>query len=80
MQGADPSITSNDDGDANHHHNDTECSSNVALLTNMLWANPAWQYLDLPELDVTESLSVNLASRIICNMMGHVICVTKGSQ
>ena len=46
----------------------------------MLWANPAWQYLDLPELDVTESLSVNLASRIIYNMMRHVICVTKGKQ
>ena len=77
--GADRSITSNDDGYANHH-NDTECSSNVALLTNMQWTNPAWQYLDLPELDVTESLSVNLASRIICNMMRHVISVTKGKQ
>ena len=71
--GADPSITSNDDDDANCHYNDTECSSNVTLQAKVQWINPTWHYLDLPALKITESLSFNLASRIICNMMRYAI-------
>ena len=82
--GADQSSTDNvdddddiddddDDDDANCHHNDTECPSNIALETILQWLNPALHHLDLPALEITESLSCNLASRIICNMMRHVI-------
>ena len=33
--GADPGINSNDNGDANHHHNDDGCSINVPLKRNL---------------------------------------------
>ena len=72
--GADPSITGNDDDDANSHHNDNECSSNVTLQAKLQWPNPTWHYLDLPALEITESLSFNLPSRIICSMMRYAVC------
>ena len=78
--GADPSITSNEDGDANLHHTDGGCSRNVTLQTIMQWLNPAWQYLVIPDLDITESLNFNIASRIIWNMTRHAVYVTKGKQ
>ena len=71
--GADPSITNNDNGDANHQYMDNSCANNVTMQTAMQWLNPAWHYLYLPELDITESLSFNLISHIICNMMRHAI-------
>ena len=69
--GADPSITSND---YDAKHNGTECSSNVTLQAKVQSLNPTWHYLDLPALEITESLSFNLASRIICTMMRHAVC------
>ena len=74
--GADPSITSNDDGDANDQYMDEllddGCSTDVTLQTIML--NPAWQYVDFPELEITGSLSFNLVSCSIFHVMRHVIC------
>ena len=78
--GADPGINSNDDCDANLHHTDDGCSIKVTLQKGMQRLNPAWQYLYEPELNITESLSFNIASRIICNMLRHIICWTKGKQ
>ena len=73
--GADPSITSIEDGEASLHYSDTECSSNVTQqIVGMQWMTPAGHFLDLPALEITESLSFNLVSHIICNMMIQVIC------
>ena len=77
--GADPSITHNK-GDANRQYINDGCSSNMSLQTVMQWLSPTRQYLDVPDLEITESLSFNLASRIICNMMIHAVCATKSTQ
>ena len=69
--GADPSLPGTGD-DTNLRHIDTGCSSNVTLQTIML--NTAWQYFDLPAMEITESLSFNLVSCSILHMMRHVIC------
>ena len=50
------------------------CSSNVTMHTIMQLLNPAWNYLDLPALEVSESLSFNLVSHIINNVVRHVVC------
>ena len=72
--GADPNIISADDGDAKLHHIAKGCSSNVTLQTIMQWMIPAGHFLDLPALEITESLSFNLVSHVICKMMKHVSC------
>ena len=69
---ADPSIVSND-GDTNLHSSDDGCSSNMRAQTVMQWLHTTWRYVDLPVLDITESLGFNLLSYITCNMMRHVI-------
>ena len=78
--GADPNITrydDKDDDDSNLHHIDTGDFINVTQHTIMQWLNPAWHYLDLPALEITECLSSNLVSHIICNIMRRVICKRK---
>ena len=67
--GADPDITSNDGRDANLHTD----TGNVTVQTIIQWLNPAGHFLNLPKLAITEFLSVNLASRIICNIV-RVTC------
>ena len=71
--GADPKSTC-EVNDSSLQRTDDGCSSNVTLQTIKKWLDPAWHYLDLPALDITESLSFNLVSRIMNNMMRHVIC------
>ena len=63
--GADPGITSNDFEDANLHTD----TGNVTVQTIIQWLNPAGHFDDLPELEMTESLSFNLVSRVICNVV-----------
>ena len=78
--GADPNITRYDDkdvDDSNLHHIDTGSFINVTLQNIMKWLNPAWHYLDLPVLRLTECLSSNVVSHIICKMMRHAICKRK---
>ena len=70
--GADPNITC-EESDASLKRTDG-CSSNVTLQTVKQWLDPTWHYLDLPALEITESLSFNLVSHIINNMMRHAIC------
>ena len=71
--GAGPKIICKDN-DASLQHTDDGCSSNVTLQAVKQWLDPAWHYLDLPALEITESLNFNLVSRIISDMMRHVIC------
>ena len=71
--GADPNINSIDGGDAKLHHIATGCSSSVTLQTVLQWLSPVGHFLDLPALEITESLSFNLVSHIIYNTMKHVI-------
>ena len=68
--GANPSIISTD-GDASFPHTDNGCSSSVCLQTILHWLNPAWHYLDLPSLEITDSLMFNLVPRIFYSMMRH---------
>ena len=63
--GADPGITSDDGRDTNLHTD----TGNVTVQTIIQWMSPAGHFLDLPELEITESLSFNLVARIICNMV-----------
>ena len=68
--GADPSIISTDD-DASLPYTDDGCSSSVCLQTILHWLNPAWHYLDLPSLEIVDSMAFNLVPRIIYSMMRH---------
>ena len=70
--GADPKMTCKDN-DASLQRTDDGGSSNVILQTIKQWLDPTWHYLDSPALEITESLSFNLISCIINNMIRHVI-------
>ena len=67
---ADPSM-SGIDTDKNLHENWQGLSNNETITQ---WLDPAWYNLNLPELEITESLSFNLVSFIICKMMRHGFC------
>ena len=71
--GSDRNITC-EDGNVSCYYTDSGCSSNVTLHIVKQWLNPIWHYLDLPALEVTESLSFNLVSFIINNIARRVIC------
>ena len=70
---ADPSNISTD-GDTYFPRTGDGCSNSTCLQTVMHWLNPAWHYLDLPALDITDSLMFNMVPRIIYSMMRHRVC------
>ena len=58
---------------ANPHHIDDLCSSQVILQTIRQWLHPIRHHVHFPELDMTESLCFNVASRIIYRKLRHTI-------
>ena len=72
--GADPSITKKDARDTNHQYMTDGRSSNMTLQTVMQCLDPPWYCIDFPKLELTESLSFNVASRVMWYIMRHVIC------
>ena len=63
-----------EDNDASLQRTYAGSSSKVTLQTIKQWLDPTWHYLDVPTLEITESLSFNLVSLIVKNMMRHAIC------